>query len=147
MIEASGDTGATFHQGRDYGGKALARFFNLADAAGRNVEDEAAAVALDAGVLSRGAPLPGSCRSPGTQAVISFTAVQPDDASPRADEIVDERRRESVLRHEASRGRFHTRPAHREHSRDSGSACRATRSAAASASISPGAATTPTTRN
>ncbi len=121
LIEAGGDTSATFYQGHDYGGDALARFFNLADAqrlALNASETRLQQSLLGAGVLSREAPLPGSYRSPGTQAVISFTAVQPDDPSTRADEAVDERRRESVLRHEASHGRFHTRPAYREHSRD-----------------------------
>ena len=47
--------------------------------------------------------------------MISFTAVQPDDPSTPADETVDERRRDSILRHEASHGRFYTRPAYRAH--------------------------------
>jgi hypothetical protein len=60
---------------------------------------------------------PEGVRPVGAQAVITFTAIQKDDPATPVDETIDERRRESVLRHEISHGRFYTRPAYREHCR------------------------------
>lgn len=118
LIERNGDVSATFYQGHDYGGSALARFFDLAATqrvALNPQERRLLDVLLGIGALNRSPAAAGRYLSPGVQALISFTATQLDDPSTRPDETVDERRRESVLRHEASHGVYHTQAVYRDH--------------------------------
>ena len=117
LIARSGDNAQTFYGGHDYEGAALARFFRLAETQRQALnlqEQRLRRVLVQTGLLSEGVPGPVA---KGIQAVITFTAVQADDPTTPADETVDERRRDSVLRHELSHGRFFTRPAYREHCR------------------------------
>jgi len=115
LIARAGGNSRTFYQGHDYEGKGLARFFALAAAQGLALnpqEQRLRATLVDTGVLLASSD---GLRAPGSQALISFTATQADDPSTPADEMVDERRRDAILRHEASHGRFYTRPAYRAH--------------------------------
>ena len=115
LIAHAGDTSQTFYQGHDYEAKGLVRFFALVQAQGQALnaqEQRLRKTLVDTGVLLAS---PDGLRPAGAQALISFTAVQPDDPLTPADETVDERRRDSILRHEASHGRFYTRPAYRAH--------------------------------
>ena len=117
LIARAGDNSQTFYQGHDYEGAGLARFYALALQQGQPLnaqEVRLRQVLLSSGLLIETAE---GLRPKGTQAVITFTATQADDPSTPVDEMVDERRRESVLRHESSHGRFYTRPAYREHCR------------------------------
>lgn len=117
LIARAGDNSQTFYQGHDYDGAGLARFYALVLKQGQPLnppEQRLRQVLLSHGLLVDTAQ---GLRPQGTQAVITFTATQPDDPSTPVDETVDERRRDSVLRHELSHGRFYTRPAYREHCR------------------------------
>ena len=117
LISRSGDTLQTFYQGHDYDGAGLARFYALVQRQGLSLstgELRLRQLLLDQGLL---AETPSGLQPQGTQAVITFTATQKDDPSTPADETIDARRRESVLRHEASHGLFYTRAAYREHCR------------------------------
>lgn len=116
FIARSGDSAQTFYQGHDYDDLSLARFFAQARAQGLqlNAQEQRLLAALQAaGVLAAD---PGAAPPASPQAVISFTATQSDDPGTSADETVDALRREAVLRHEVSHGRFYTRPAYRAHS-------------------------------
>jgi hypothetical protein len=119
LLHSSGDSVASFYQGHDYTGEMLARFFSLAAAQGVELgpqELRLRALLLDAAVMQPDRA-PGY-RPMGTQAVISFTAVQDDDPATPADEAVDRLRRESVLLHELSHGEYFTNAAYRAHCRD-----------------------------
>ncbi len=115
FIARGGDSAQTFYQGHDYDDLGLARFFTQVRAQGvaLNTQEQQLLAALQAtGVLADGPPWQ-PLASP--QAVISFTATQGDDQTTAADETVDALRREAVLRHEVSHGRFYTRPTYRAH--------------------------------
>ncbi len=120
LISRGGDNPQTFYLGHDYVSAGLARFFALAQAqqlALNPHEQRLLVVLTGAGVVvpaSGGAP---GYVSPKVQALITFTAPQTDDPATPADEGIDEGQRESILRHEASHGRFYTRPVYQAHSR------------------------------
>jgi hypothetical protein len=117
LIARNGDNSQTFYQGHDYDGNGLARFYALVDKQSQALTGEEARirhVLVEQGLLTES---PEGVRPVGAQAVITFTAIQQDDPATPADETIDERRRESVLRHEISHGRFYTRPVYREHCR------------------------------
>lgn len=117
LIERSGDNAQTFYQGHDYDGAGLARFYALVQHQAQPLnrhEDQLRRVLLAHELLLTTAE---GLRPQGTQAVITFTAAQADDPATAQDETVDARRRESVLRHEASHGRFYTQAAYRAHCR------------------------------
>jgi hypothetical protein len=112
FIARSGDTAQTFFQGHDYADTSLAKFFRLAQEQRVTLgpsEERLHALLRITGLLT---PSPA-----GTQALITFTAIQPDDPMTTVNEAIDERARESVLRHEYSHGRYFTQPAYREHCR------------------------------
>lgn len=114
LLRASGDSVASFFQGHDYTGEMLARFFSLASQQQVPLKHQELALRvllLDAKVLQPGPA--GGFSAIGTQAVVSFTATQPDDPLTEADEWVDGWRRESVLRHELSHGEFFTNAQYR----------------------------------
>lgn len=114
LIAGHGDNAQSFYQGHDYTDTGLARFFALARAqsiALSESEQKLRRKLIDAGLLSRDAEATGQ----GPQVLITFTAVQPDDPATPIDETIDAERRATVLRHEASHGRFYTSPAYREH--------------------------------
>lgn len=112
LIARSGDTSPTFYQGHDYQGAELSRFYALARAQGLQLS--AQELRLQRELLAAAASPEGDGYP---AALISFTAIQPDDPATPVDETVDAERRASVLRHEASHGRFYTRPVYREHCR------------------------------
>jgi hypothetical protein len=116
LLRASGDSVASFFQGHDYTGAALARFFSLASVQRASLKPQELRLR---GLLVDGAVLhperAGSYRPLGTQAVISFTAVQQDDPATEADESIDARGRESVMLHEISHGEFFTNATYRAH--------------------------------
>lgn len=117
LIARNGDNAQTFYGGHDYESESIARFFRLATAQRQALtrqEERLRQVLVQTGLLGEEVSGPAVT---GLQAVITFTAIQADDPATPADEAVDERRRESVLRHEFSHGRFFTRPAYREHCR------------------------------
>jgi hypothetical protein len=117
LIARNGDNSQTFYQGHDYDGIGLSRFYALVDKQSQALTGEEARirhVLVEHGLLTES---PEGVRPVGAQAVITFTAIQKDDPATPVDETIDERRRESVLRHEISHGRFYTRPAYREHCR------------------------------
>lgn len=109
LIEKGGDNAATFFMGHDYPVDKLARFFTLADAQGLvlNAQEQRLRDQLLAeGMMRREADR--SYTGIGTQALVSFTALQADDPATPQDELVDAPRRASVLRHELSHGEFFT---------------------------------------
>ncbi len=117
LIARGGDTLQTFYQGHDYDGAGLARFYALVQRQGlvlNSDELRLRRLLLDQGLL---AETPTGLQPQGTQAVITFTATQADDPATPGDETIDTRRRESVLRHEASHGLFYTRAAYRAYCR------------------------------
>ncbi len=117
LIARNGDNAQTFYGGHDYESAAMARFFRLATAQRQALnlqEQRLLQVLVQTGLLSEEVAGPVAN---GPQALITFTAIQADDPTSPADETVDERRRDSVLRHEFSHGRYFTRPAYREHCR------------------------------
>lgn len=117
LITRAGDNAQTFYQGHDYDGPGLARFFTLVQRQGQALnaqEQRLRSVLLGSGLLVE---TPEGLRPQGVQAVITFTATQADDPATAADETVDDRRRDSVLRHEFSHGRYFTRPVYRDHCR------------------------------
>lgn len=115
LIARQGDTAQTFYQGHNYVAEQLARFYALAARQGQglNAQElrlkrllvEAHAVAGDGEAIV----------AKGLQAVISFTAAERDEPSTPNDETIDERRRESVLRHELSHGLFFISREYRDH--------------------------------
>ena len=114
LIAGHGDNAQSFYQGHDYADDGLARFFALARAQSiplSQSELKLQSELIDGGLLSRTVGTAG----PGPQALITFTAVQPDDPATPIDETIDAVRRASVLRHEVSHGRFYTSPVYREH--------------------------------
>ena len=117
LIARSGDNLQTFYQGHDYNGAGLARFYQLVDGQTQALnapEQRMRQLLVAQGLLK---PAAGGLQPVGVQAVITYTAIQKDDPSTPLDETIDERRRESILRHEASHGRFYTRPAYAAHCR------------------------------
>ncbi len=116
FIARGGDTTQTFYQGHDYDDVGLARFFAQVRAQGLVLNAQELRVLSElqaAGVMLAAAPATAPTNAP--QAVITFTATQPDDTRTAGDESVDALRREAVLRHEVSHGRFYTRANYREH--------------------------------
>ncbi len=117
LIAAHGDSAQSFYQGHDYTDRGLARFFAMAHT--QSVTLNAAELRLRRELFSAGLLHESGALAPATplrqQALITFTAVQRDDPSTPVDEAVDEIRRASILRHEASHGRFFTDLAYREH--------------------------------
>jgi hypothetical protein len=118
FIDRDGDNAQTFFAGHDYTDADLVRFFRLAAAQGQplNLHEERLRRVLVQARFLRGDAVP-SAAGWTVQALITFTAVQPDDPATPFDEAVDVRRRESVLRHEYGHGLFHTQPAYRERCR------------------------------
>lgn len=125
LIAAGGDNSQSFYQGHDYTAADVTRFFDQARAQGLPLTPQESRLQHSlriAGLLPAG-PAPATPPSPAPttapdvplQAVITFTGTQPDDPSTPVDEGVDARRREAVLRHELSHGRFYTQAAYREH--------------------------------
>jgi len=117
LVQRNGDSTASFYQGHDYPAANVARFFTLASSAPATLnahERRLLARLLDAGVLAANGSAGFS--APGAQAVVSFTALQADDPSTAADEMIDPVRRHAVLRHELSHGEYFTNPAYRAHS-------------------------------
>lgn len=115
LIRRHGDSAQTFYQGHNYVAEQLARFFTLAARQRQALnahEERLQRLLVDAHVLARAGD---ATLAQGLQAVISFTAAQRDDPATTADETIDERRRESVLRHELSHGLFFTNRAYRDH--------------------------------
>ena len=120
LIAQGGDSPQTFYQGHDYGGAGLARFFSMAQAqqlALDTAERRLLQILTDAGVLAPARDGAQGYVQIGLQALISFSATQVDDPSTPASETIDEVQRESILRHEASHGRFYTRTGYQAHSR------------------------------
>ena len=118
VIARSGDSPQTFYQGHDYDGAGLARFYGQVRRQGLALnaqEERVRRLLLQTGLLQETPD--GGLRQQGAQALITFTATQADDPATPADETVDDRRRESVLRHESSHGRYYTRAVYREHCR------------------------------
>jgi hypothetical protein len=118
LLRRSGDSTASFYQGHDYPADKVARFYTLAAAAGSTLnahELRLRATLLDAGVLAAEGRAGYGAR--GAQAVVSFSAVQPDDRSTEADETIDPVRRKAVLHHELSHGEYFTNPAYRAHAK------------------------------
>lgn len=122
LIERSADTVETFYYGHDYSGEQMSQFFTQASAqhlALNAQELRMLAILLDAAVLKEGASSATESPvfyAPGQHAVISFSALQFDDPTTKADEGIDALRRESTLRHELSHGEFFTRPAYQKQS-------------------------------
>lgn len=115
LIERQGDTAQSFYQGHNYVAEQLARFFALAARQGQGLnaqEQRLKRLLADAHAVSGDGE---ATVAKGLQAVISFTAAQHDVPSTPGDETVDERRRESVLRHELSHGLFFTSREYRDH--------------------------------
>ena len=116
LMRRSGDSVASFYQGHDYPAAKVARFFSQAEAQRipLNAQElQLRSLMLEVGLMTQVAA--GSFQAAGNQAVVSFTGVQPDDPLTAADERVDALRREAVLRHELSHGRFFTDAAYRAH--------------------------------
>ena len=115
LITRAGDNPQTFYQGHDYDGAGLARFYAQVARQHQalNAQEERLQWLLQtSGLLSKAAD---GLAAPGAQALITFSATQADDPRTPIDETLDERRRDSVLRHELSHGHFFTRPAYRAH--------------------------------
>lgn len=120
LIALAGDTAASFYQGHDYGSAGLARFFTLAQAQGLTLnrhELRLRDLLVGAGLLATAGPGAPGYKSPGVQALITFTATQADDPGSPGDETIDARQRESIFRHELSHGRFYTQPVYQAHCR------------------------------
>ncbi|MBB1163151.1 hypothetical protein H4F90_14350 [Piscinibacter sp. SJAQ100] len=112
LMQKTGDSAATFYQGHDYAGSSVIRFFAQIARQGLplNPDEERLRTTLqNAGLLDSRARAASTdeAQAP-SQALIAFTAVQADDPATLADEEVDARRRETVLRHELSHGFFFT---------------------------------------
>jgi hypothetical protein len=116
IMRRSGDSVASFYQGHDYPAAKVALFFGLAETQRiplNKREQQLRSLTLEARLITRSPS--GTFEASESQAVISFTGVQPDDPTTGADEHVDAVRREAVLRHELSHGEFFTDPAYRAH--------------------------------
>ncbi|WP_348013668.1 hypothetical protein [Roseateles sp.] len=117
-LAAADDNEASYFLGHDYRADDLARFFNLAQAqqvALNANELRLRQLLLDAGLLHAAAP--GQFSGQPDRALISFSAEQADDPATPQDEGMDSQRRESVLRHELSHGRYFTDARYRDHCR------------------------------
>lgn len=117
VIVRSADSAPTFYLGHDYDGAGLARFFSLARRQGvrLNAEEQRLLHTLQVeGVLRAEGD---GWQAIGSQALVTFTSVQPDDPATPQDESIDARRRASILRHELSHGIFFTRADYRERAR------------------------------
>ena len=115
LIRRHGDNPQTFYQGHNYVAEQLARFYTLAARQGQSLnaqEERLRKTLVDAHVLGRDGD---ATIAQGLQAVVSYTATQRDDPTTRMDESIDDRRRESVLRHELSHGLYFTNRAYRDH--------------------------------
>lgn len=115
FIVQSGESPETFFFGHDYTAESVAGFFTLA--VNQQIRLNPAELRLGNVLLAAGLLIEQSDRlvaNPDQQAVVSFTAIQPDNPLTPADESVDARRRETILRHEISHGEFFTNPAYRE---------------------------------
>ena len=116
FIQQVGDTAETFYFGHDYPAEAVARFFTL------SVNQQ---VRLNPSELRLGNLLLFSkmlredndrlLATPEREAVVTFSALQPDNPRTAVDETVDALRREAILRHELSHGEFFTNAAYRQH--------------------------------
>lgn len=119
VIRRQGDNSQTFFQGHDYAESDLQQFF--AQAARQQLalmpqERRLRQVLQQEGLLGDApASKASSAAAAAARAVVSFTATQPDDPSTPEDESVDAVRREAILRHELSHGRFYTEPLYRAH--------------------------------
>lgn len=114
LIARSHDTEQTFYEGHDYRAAGLAKFFALVRQQGirlRPQEERLQQLLLAIGLLVE---RDGQLQPGGEQALVTFSATQPDDPRTPIDESMDEVRRESVLQHELSHGEFFTRPAYRQ---------------------------------
>ena len=126
LLASLGDNTSSFLQGHDYHAVALARFFNQARRQGVQLNPEEGRLLQllqDVGLLmepmaARAADaslrVDEAWRGVEARALVTFTAVQPDDPETVPDETIDALRRQSVLRHELSHGEFFTDPAYRE---------------------------------
>lgn len=115
LVASAGDNIETFYQGHDYSGVNLARFYSLAatQQVSLNTQElRLRTLLLQAGVMREQGP--GLYAAIGKQAVISFSAVQPDNPATAQDELIDQQRRTSVLLHEFSHGQFFTRSDYRK---------------------------------
>ena len=111
FVAATGDNTETFYLGHDYTDIDLGRFFSAVASQQLTLNAQELwlrSLLLQQGVLSE--PSPGHFAAIGRQAVISFSAVQPDDLATPQDEAIDAQRRASVLLHEFSHAQFFTRP-------------------------------------
>lgn len=121
-LAAADDNEASYFLGHDYRADDLAKFFNLAHVqqVALNVDElRLRQLLLDAGLLHTAPPGQFSGRFSGQpdRALISFSAEQADDPATPQDEGMDSQRRESVLRHELSHGRYFTDARYRDHCR------------------------------
>lgn len=110
LVDSAGDNVETFYQGHDYTGINIARFFSLA--ASQRVALNAQELRLRTLLLQEGVMREeggGAYTAFSRQAVIGFSAVQADNPATKQDETIDAQRRESVLLHELSHGKFFTR--------------------------------------
>jgi len=117
-LAAADDNEASYFLGHDYRADDLARFFSLAQAQQVTLnadELRLRQLLLDAGLLQTAAP--GQFNGNSDRALISFSAEQADDPATPQDEGMDSQRRESVLRHELSHGRYFTDARYRDHCR------------------------------
>lgn len=115
LITRQGDTAQTFYQGHNYVAEQLARFYALSARQGQPLtgqEQRLKRLLVDAHALAGDGE---ATAAKGLQAVISFTAAERDSPGTAIDETIDERRRESVLRHELSHGLFFTSREYRDH--------------------------------
>ncbi|MBT9459315.1 MAG: hypothetical protein IV097_22045 [Burkholderiaceae bacterium] len=109
LVAGAGDNVETFYQGHDYTGINIARFFSLAASQKVTLNEQELrlrTLLLQEGVMREEG---GAYSAFSRQAVIGFSAVQPDNPATKQDETIDLQRRESVLLHELSHGKFFTR--------------------------------------
>ena len=114
LIQASGDTTASYFLGHDYRAGDLARFYTLAAAQGVVLDAQELRLRQlleRARLLAPGAA--GVYAGTDSGALVTFSAA--DAGAGRPDEHVDLLRRASILEHELSHGRFFTDGAYREH--------------------------------
>ncbi|WP_457424734.1 hypothetical protein [Roseateles sp. P5_E7] len=117
-LAAADDNEASYFLGHDYRADDLARFFSLAQTqqVALNADElRLRQLLLDAGLLQAAGP--GQFSGNSDRALISFSAEQADDPATPQDEGMDGQRRESVLRHELSHGRYFTDARYRDHCR------------------------------
>ena len=122
LIRRAGDSSQNFYQGHDYSSEGLVRFYALVQSQGMKLNAQELRVRrelVDANLLQEKVGDKGvrKLSAIGAQAIITFTATQSDDPATTNADIVDDVRRESILRHEASHGRFYTDSVYRDHCR------------------------------